>query len=102
MPKIVGLEEICVHGKVLGFLTYTSFVAAEFDKRVKFHKVLYVEYLQSMKRYSNTEYIFRSWIPFVTGLGTFIIFYTSNIYKSLFYQEEPPTVVRFCYFLWLK
>ena len=102
MHKIVGLEEVCFHGKVLGFLTYFSFIAAEIDKRVKFHKVLYVEYLQSMKRYSNTEYIFRSWFPFVTGLGTFIIFYTSNIYKRFFYQEESPTVVRFCSFLWLK
>ena len=65
-------------------------------------RLINVEYLQSMKRYSNTEYIFRSWFPFVIGLGTFIIFYTSNIYKRFYYQEEYPTVVRFCSFLWLK
>ena len=94
VPKITGLEEICIHGQILAFLTYILFIAAEVDKRVKFHKVLSVEYMLTVKKFSNMEYIFRSWFPFVTGIMTFLIFYTSYIYKKFQNEEESLAVVR--------
>ena len=81
----------------MGFLTYFSYIAAEVDKRIKFRKVLSVEYMLTMKKYSNTEFIFRFWHPLVTGMVTFLIFYTPFIYKIFLYQEERTTVVRFLY-----
>ena len=95
VQKITGLEEICLHGQVLAFLTFILFIAAEVDKRVKFHKVLAVEYMLTMKKFSSMEYIFRSWFPFVTGIVTFLIFYTSYIYKNFQNEEESLAVVRF-------
>ena len=95
VQKITGLEEICLHGQILAFLTFILFIAAEVDKRVKFHKVLAVEYMLTMKNFSNMEYIFRSWFPFVTGIVTFLIFYTSYIYKNFQNNKESLAVVRF-------
>ena len=94
VQKITGLEEICLHGQILAFLTFILCIVAEVDKRVKFHKVLAVEYMLTMKKFSNMEYIFRSWFPFATGIMTFLIFYTSYIYKNFQNEEESLAVVR--------
>ena len=55
----------------------------EIDKKIRFRKVLGLEYMIKMKKYSNTEYLVKSWIMIIIGIvGLFVSFFQS-IYNAL-------------------
>ena len=55
----------------------------EIDKRIRFRKVLTLEYMLKMKKYSNTEYLVKSWIMIIIGIvGLFVSFF-QTIYNAL-------------------
>ena len=58
-------------------------IAVEIDKRIRFRKVLTLEYMLKMKKYSNTEYLVKSWIMIIIGIvGLFVSFF-QTIYNAL-------------------
>ena len=55
----------------------------EIDKKIRFQKILSLEYMMKMKKYSNTEYLVKSWIMIIIGLvGLFVSFF-QTIYNAL-------------------
>ena len=67
-------------------------VVVEIDKKIKFHKVLGLEYMLKMKNYSNTEYLVKSWIMFVMVIvGLFVAFFQS-FYNVLIGTMETKIV----------
>ena len=51
-------------------------IVVEIDKKIKFHKVLGLEYMMTMKNYSNTEFLIKSWIMVVmVFVGLFVAFF---------------------------
>ena len=55
----------------------------EIDKKIRFRKVLTLEYMLKMKKYSNTEYLVKSWIMIIIGIvGLFVSFF-QTIYNAL-------------------
>ena len=66
-----------------GCLSFFWIIAVEIDKRIRFRKVLTLEYMLKMKKYSNTEYLVKSWIMIIIGIvGLFVSFF-QTIYNAL-------------------
>ena len=71
----------------------------EIDKRITFHHVLGVEYMMKVGKYSNTEYVVKSWIMMVIAILGFIAAFanTSNIFSRLVvlcvWQSGPPLII---------
>ena len=60
----------------LAFATCFLLIVVEIDKKIKFHKVLGLEYMMTMKNYSNTEFLIKSWIMVVMiFVGLFVAFF---------------------------
>ena len=58
----------------------------EIDKRLQFQKVLGLEYALKVQKYSNTEFIVKSWIMVCIGIvGFFVAFF--GIFFSAFKSE---------------
>ena len=63
----------------------------EVDKKIRFHKVLGVEYMMKMGKYSNLEYVAKSWVMMIIALmGLFVAFFRS-IYLAI--HPQPLDVV---------
>ena len=66
----------------LAFATCFLLIVVEIDKKIKFHKVLGLEYMMTMKNYSNTEFLIKSWIMVVMiFVGLFVAFFQA-IYNA--------------------
>ena len=64
----------------------------EIDKKIKFQKVLGVEYLIKMKKYSNTEYLVKSWIMVIMGIAALFVAFLQTIYITLMGNDETKIV----------
>ena len=53
----------------------------EIDKRIRFHKVLGLEHMMKMKKYSNTEYLVKSRIMITIGIVAIIVAFFQTIYN---------------------
>ena len=62
-------------------LCFLTLLVVEIDKRIKFHKVLGLEYMMKVKNYSNTEYLVKSWIMITFALIFFIIAFFPTLYR---------------------
>ena len=58
-------------------------IVVEIDKKIKFQKVIGLEYMMKMKNYSNTEYLIKSWIMVIMGVVGFFVAYFQTIYNAL-------------------
>ena len=67
-------------------------IVVEIDKKKKFQKVLGVEYLIKMKKYSNTEYLVKSWIMVIMGIAAFFVTFLQTIYITLIGNDETKIV----------
>ena len=68
---------------VKGFISFFWLIVVEIDKKIRFQKILSLEYMLKMKKYSNTEYLVKSWIMIIIGLvGLFVSFF-QTIYNAL-------------------
>ena len=66
-----------------GCFSFFWIIAVEIDKKIRFRKVLTLEYMLKMKKYSNTEYLVKSWIMIIIGIvGLFVSFF-QTIYNAL-------------------
>ena len=65
----------------------------EVDKKIKFHRVLGVEYTTRVKRFSNTEYIVKSY--FIISMSLFGLFfgYSKKIYSHFYSEKTVVTMV---------
>ena len=54
----------------------------EIDKRIRFHKVLGLEHMMKMKKYSNTEYLVKSRIMITIGIVAIIVAFFKTIYNT--------------------
>ena len=63
----------------------------EIDKRITFHRVLGVEAMARVGRYSNTEFLVKSWIMLLTAALALITAFYASIYNAI-YKEETPRV----------
>ena len=68
---------------LIGCITYFWIFVVEIDKRIKFHKVLGLEYMMKMKKYSNTEFLVKSWIMIIIGIVAIIVAFFQTIYNIL-------------------
>ena len=68
---------------ILAFMTYSLLILVEIDKKIKFHKVLGLEYMMKMKNYSNTEYLVKSWIMVIMGIVGFFVAFFQTIFIAL-------------------
>ena len=88
----------------LGFFVYTCLVIVEIDKRLKFHKILGLEYMLKVQKYSNTEYLIKSWIMITTGIISFIVVFSHNLYIFINPNSNviylPAWLRILTYFLW--
>ena len=66
-----------------GCLAYVLLIVVEIDKKIRFHKVLGLEYMMKMKKYSNTEYLVKSWIMIIIGIVALIVAFFQTIYNAL-------------------
>ena len=67
-------------------------IVVEIDKKIKFQKVLGVEYLIKMKKYSNTEYLVKSWIMVIMGIAALFVAFLQTIYITLIGNDETKIV----------
>ena len=67
-------------------------IVVEIDKKIKFHKVLGLEYMLTMKNYSNTEYLVKSWIIIVMGIVGFFVAFFQAIYNAFIGTMETKIV----------
>lgn len=80
---------------ILAFVTCFLLIVVEIDKKIKFHRVLSLEYVLKVKNYSNTEYLIKSWIMVVMVIvGFFVAFFQAiyNYYSSLIGTMETKIV----------
>ena len=73
-------------------MTYSLLILVEIDKKIKFHKVLGLEYMIKMKNYSNTEYLVKSWIMVVMGIVGFFVAFFQTIFNALIGTMETKIV----------
>ena len=77
---IFKLETYLLFSK--GFTSFFWLIVVEIDKKIRFQKILSLEYMMKMKKYSNTEYLVKSWIMIIIGLvGLFVSFF-QTIYNA--------------------
>ena len=65
----------------LAFVTCFLLIVVEIDKKIKFHKVLGLEYMMTMKNYSNTEFLIKSWIMVIMMFVGFFVAFFQAIYN---------------------
>ena len=68
-------------------MTYFLLIVVEIDKKIKFHKVLGLEYMMKMKNYSNTEFLIKSWIMVIMGIVGFFVAFFQTIFNALITME---------------
>ena len=73
-------------------MTYSLLILVEIDKKIKFHKVLGLEYMIKMKNYSNTDYLIKSWIMVIMGIVGLFVAYFQTIFNTLIGSIETKTV----------
>ena len=66
-----------------GCIAYFLIIVVEIDKKIRFHKILGLEYMMKMKKYSNTEYLVKSWIMIIIGIVALIVAFFQTIYNAL-------------------
>ena len=78
----------------LSYVNFSSSVVVEVDKKIKFHRVLGVEYTTRVKRFSNTEYIVKSY--FIISMSLFGLFfgYSKKIYSHFYSEKTVVTIGR--------
>ena len=64
-------------------MTTFFLIVVEIDKKIKFHKVLGLEYMMKMKNYSNTEFLIKSWIMVIMGIVGFFVAFFQTIFNAL-------------------
>ena len=79
-----NLEGDSMNSLTLGGFCLLMLILNEIDKRITFHHVLGVEYLMKIGKYSNTEYVVKSWIMIAIAILGFITAFanTSNIFST--------------------
>ena len=65
----------------------------EIDKRITFHRVLGVEAMSKVGKFSNTEYVVKSWIMILTAILGLLAAFFNTIYNAI-YREEMEMVRR--------
>ena len=86
-------KHLISHVHYTGMLCFLTLLVVEIDKRIKFHKVLGLEYMMKVKNYSNTEYLVKSWIMITFSLIFFIIAFFPTLYRLLTAEDAVTTVV---------
>ena len=106
-------KHLISHVHYTGMLCFLTLLVVEIDKRIKFHKVLGLEYMMKVKNYSNTEYLVKSWIMITFSLIFFIIAFFPTLYRLLtaettvvpawlrilllfLWQSFPPAIIILC------
>ena len=73
-------------------MTYSLLILVEIDKKIKFHKVLGLEYMMKMKNYSNTEFLIKSWIMVIMGIVGFFVAFFQTIFNAFIGSIETKIV----------
>ena len=68
-------------------LTFSILIIVEIDKRITFHKVLGIEYSLQLKKYSNTEYLVKSWVMIAISITGFMVTVSGYVYS--YYTFKP-------------
>ena len=88
---VLHLEGHCYASKYLALLTFAFLIVVEADKKIKFHRVLALEYMTRLKKFSNTEYVVKSYFMITMCIIGLLVSYLRNIYTQ-FYPNNPTTV----------
>ena len=81
---VLHLEGQCFASKYLALVTFGFLIVAEADKKIKFHRVLALEYMTRLKRFSNTEYVVKSYFMITMSFIGLVVGYFSNIYSHFY------------------
>ena len=81
---VLHLEGKCYASKYLLLVTFAFLIVVEADKKIKFHRVLALEYLTRLKRYSNTEYVVKSYFMITMCIIGLLVGYLRNIYTHFY------------------
>ena len=76
----------------LALISYFWIIVVEIDKKIRFHKVYGVEYLMRMKKYSNTEYLARSWLIVIIGMAGLFVAFRQTIHNMMRGNVEKKLV----------
>ena len=81
---VLHLEGHCFASKYLALFTFAFLIVVEADKKIKFHRVLALEYLTRLKRFSNTEYVVKSYFMITMSIIGLLVGYSRNIYTHFY------------------
>ena len=89
---VLHLGGHCYASKYLALLTFAFLIVVEADKKIKFHRVLALEYMTRLKRFSNTEYVVKSYFMICMSIIGLLVGYSRNIYTH-FYPDNNTVIL---------
>ena len=92
---VLHLEGHCYASKYLALVTFAFLIVVEVDKKIKFHRVLALEYMTRLKRYSNTEYVVKSYFMICMSIIGLLVGYSRNIYTHFYPNNYTVSLKNF-------
>ena len=81
---VLHLESHSYPCKYLALFTFAFLIVVEAYKKIKFHRVLALEYVTRVQRLSNTEYVVKSYFMITMSFIGLVVGYFSNIYSHFY------------------
>ena len=91
---ILLLEEPDLSNNIFALVTIIFVLVVEIDKRVMFHDVLAMEYIMKNKKYSNIDYITRTFLTIVFLALGLLVCASQSVYLMFFSNDNTVKRVK--------